>query len=133
MTTTSTARTTAPEHEGWSRASNSIALRGSAQSQPAPADRRPAAERATATAGWHDLAQELAAPITDAGHRDRFDHVLELLLGPRGANAAHLRPVPATPDVVRHRIAGWALAHLAPANHPRHAEIIRRAHALLHA
>lgn len=94
---------------------------------------RPDPDRASATAAWHDLARQLAAPITDAARRDRVDRALELLLGPGGANAAHLRPVAATPDVVRHRIAGWALAHLDPADHPRHTRIVRQASALLRA
>lgn len=87
--------------------------------------------RGPATTEFHELAHRLSEPIAHASDRRRYDRALEVLLGPGGANSAHLRPVAATPDVVRHRIAGFALAHLAPAGHPRHSDLVRQALAVL--
>lgn len=78
----------------------------------ATAVRAPADEHRRHEAGdLHDLAVLLAAPVTD-DRRPRIDRALSLLLGPDAADAPHLVPDNTTPDVVRHRIAGRALAGL---------------------
>ncbi|MBY5161179.1 hypothetical protein [Salsipaludibacter albus] len=78
----------------------------------------------------HDLASLLAAPIVDADQRVRVDRALALLLGPDGARAPHLQPTRRTPDVVRRRIAGRALARLSRRD-VRHRHLVAGALAIL--